>query len=356
MGQSRSLEGRKMRKRIGKRLLAAAAVIMAAVCLFASACAPAPRKNTAAFFDYFDTVITLTVYSNDAALVKRAKEEAEACFSRLNALFDIYNEYEGVANLASVNRRAGETVKVDPDIIALVSAGKRYYETTGGALNIAMGAVLKLWHDCRTAAEADPENASPPDPAALEEASKHCDIDNVVIGEGELTLLDPAMSLDVGAIGKGYAADRAAEKLDALGAPFMLNCGGAVLTNGKKPDGSDWIAGISDPAGGGGFIAEVPVSRAALSTSGSYLRCFTVGGKRYGHIIDPATLFPAEGTESVSVLVPGFSAMDADALSTACFILGRDRGEALVSAFGGASALFALPSGERAYTSGFPGR
>ncbi|MBO4562342.1 MAG: FAD:protein FMN transferase [Clostridia bacterium] len=332
------------------------AALLAAAFLFACACVPEREKRTATFFDYFDTVITLVSYSDKAAF-DEAAAAAEEIFSSLNKLFDIYHEYDNVVNLAAVNRMAGERTEVDPAIAELVSAGKEYFELTRGAVNIAMGAVLRLWHDARINAEEDPEHASLPDEAALAEAAKHCSIDDVIVEGNTVLLRDPEMSLDVGAIAKGYAADRVAEKLGEMGVSFMLNCGGAVLTNGKKPGGEDWIAGIADPAAAGeGFAAKVAVDSAALSTSGSYLRSFTVDGKTYGHIIDPATLRPAEGTASVSVLCVGISAMTADALSTACFVLGAGIGGELIEGVEGASALFVLPSGEKIASGGFPER
>ena len=344
----------------------ASGIIKKAICLILAAaaaltlvsCKREPAKRTAVFYDYFDTVITLTAYTDDAARFEEAKAEAETVFSRLHRLFDIYNEYEGMVNLAAVNASAGESVHVDGDIIDLLRRGKEYCALTGGAVNIAMGAVLRLWHECRAGAEADPASARLPGEAELKSASEHCDINDLLIDEenGTVTLADLEMSVDVGAIAKGFAADRAARALSEFGFPFMLNCGGAVTAYGSKPDGGAWKAGVTDPMNTEGYAAVVPITEGSLSTSGSYLRYFTVGGREYGHIIDPDTLYPAETIASVTVFVPGEGgACLSDALSTACFILGTEKGMELIINCSGAEALFESTDGVISKTEGFPG-
>ncbi len=338
---------------------AAVLMLAAAVLLCALSCSTnkTTRKQSFTIFDIFDTVITVTVYTDDDALFAKLSEETKALFTRYHRLFDVYNEYEGSNNLACINRLAGQSVKTEPEILELLSLGREYEELTGGAVNIAMGAVLRLWHASREAAQADPENAGVPAISELEEAAKHCNINDVVLDPEActVTLRDPLMSIDVGAIAKGFAADKAAELLKAYDVPFLMNCGGAVLTGGNKPDGSAWKAGINDPKGSSDeFAATVSIEDGALSTSGSYLRSFTVAGKEYGHIIDPATLMPAEGVASVSVLCRGAGgACLADALSTACFILGVDRSKSILSA-AGAEALFIECDGEIVMTEAFP--
>ena len=325
--------------------------LLAAACLFPCCAAKNGIKNdkrTAVFFDYFDTAVTLTAYA-DAEVFTEMKEDTERALERYHRLFDVYNEYEGLVNLAAINRMAGETVETDPDITALLVLGKEYEKLTKGSVNIFMGAVLLLWHERREAALNDPENASLPDKYELAEASLHCSPDDAEIDalKNTVTLKDPLMRIDAGAIAKGYAADRIAELLNAYGVPFMLNCGGAVLTNGEKPDGAPWVAGIEDPSGGEAFVGRANVVSAALSSSGAYLRYFTVGGERYGHIIDPSTNMPPEKLLSVSVLIGGEGcAALADALSTACFILGEEEGRRMIESTDGASALFVLLSGE----------
>lgn len=332
-------------------------VIVAAVLLAAcfSACTDNDRKSVS-YFDLFDTVITLTAYADDRTF-EMMNEEAKAIFERYNKLFDIYTEYDGMNNLATVNRMAGEWVEVETEIIGLLEMGVEFERLTKGSVNVAMGAVLKLWHECRINAEAEPEKARIPERHELVEASYHCDINSILIDKdrGAVMLADPKMSVDVGAIGKGYAADKASKKLKEYEAPFLLNCGGAVLANGLKPGNTEWEAGIDDPFGNG-FIAKVGMRNCALSTSGSYLRKFSADGTEYGHIIDPNTLMPASGFELVSVTVYGENAACvADALSTACYILDYEDGIALIEEIG-AEAVFVSKDGRISFTEGFPKR
>lgn len=321
---------------------------------FIFACSPGASHN-ACFYDLFDTVISLTVYS-DMDVFQKMKGEAEESFTRYDRLYDIYEEYEGTNNLATVNRMAGNAVIVEEEIIDLLELGVEYWRITEGKVNVAMGAVLRLWHDCRKKAEDDPLNASLPGTEALEEASKHCSIDDLVIDRSSstVTLMDPYMSLDAGATAKGYAADKVAEKLKEYNVPFLLNCGGAVYAFGKKPGNAEWKAGIDDP-NGDGFTAIVTVDDCALSTSGSYLRKYEVNGREYGHIIDPETLFPSDLVVSVSVVFKGMNcSATADALSTACFILGTEEGIKLIEKTDNAEALFLLKDGSTVKTDGFP--
>lgn len=343
-------------KKIVTRAALLTTALFALSALFVS-CEHLPEKRTHTVFGCFDTVITITAYTDDEEAFTAAAAEAEDTFVRLHRLFDIYNKYEDVHGLAELNASAGEMTDLDPEAARLLSDCIGYNGLTDGTVNVAMGAVLLLWHECRENAAAHPAGAALPDETALCEAALHCDITKLTVAaDGRSAMLaDPAMSVDVGAAAKGYAADRAAEGLKKYGFPFMLNCGGAVLTYGKKPDGTDWLAGVADPLGGEDFAAVVPVNGAALSTSGSYLRSFTVDGRDYGHIIDPETLFPPEGTASVSVLVTGDDcAALADVLSTACYILGPEKGTELINGVPSAEALFVLPSGELTATPGFP--
>lgn len=322
--------------------------------LGACSCAELGEKRSAAFFDCFDTVITLTAYGATEHEFELASAAVEAAFAEYHKLYDVYNRYEGVSNLAVVNDMAGRSVAVDTRILDLLEFGIAAHELTDGNVNIAMGAVLRLWHDCRTAAEADPSNASIPAEDALRSAALHCNITDVKIDRtnSTVTLLDPHMSLDVGAIAKGYACERVAELLRAYDGSYMLNCGGAVRTLSEKPGGSPWTIGIADPNSDSEYAARVELTDAALSTSGSYIRYFEVNGERYGHIIDPETLMPAGGAASVSVLC-GDAAL-ADVLSTACYILTAEEAIRLIESIESAEALVISEDGEMLHTGGFP--
>ena len=163
---------------------------------------------------------------------------------------------------------------------------------------------------------------------ALEEAALHTDMDQVILDEAASTvyLADPQMRLDVGAIAKGWATQRVAEN-----APqgLLISVGGNVCATGPKTaDGTPWVIGIQNPAGEGN-LHTLYVSGGSVVTSGDYQRTYTLEGKAYHHIIDPATLMPAACWRSVTVVCPDSGL--ADALSTALFTMTLEEGKALLS-------------------------
>ena len=167
-----------------------------------------------------------------------------------------------------------------------------------------------------------------------------------------LRISDPEASIDVGALGKGYATERAAEFLEADGAEgYALNVGGNIRIVGTKPDGSGWVTGIRNPAGDEKeFAISLRLKDTACVTSGVYERYFVVDGQRYHHIIDKDSLFPADYFASLTVLTQD-SAL-ADALSTALFCMSYEDGLAMVSGMDGVETLWIFPDGEIRYTDG----
>ncbi|MBR7081271.1 MAG: FAD:protein FMN transferase [Oscillospiraceae bacterium] len=305
----------------------------------------------ATYLDLFDTVTTLKGYAAD-----RDEFDAEAdriYESLLNhyRLFDIYTAYDGVNNLKTVNDMAGiSPVKVDPEIIALLELGKEICEKTGGKTDITLGAVLSLWHDSRESGTEDPEHAAVPDFSALREAKTHTGFELLEINRenGTVYLTDPQASLDVGAIAKGYAAERAMQ--DAPDS-YILSVGGNVRTSGSKPDGSPWVVGVQDPdSPEGGSLQRLCIDEASVVTSGDYQRYYTVDGVRYHHLIDPDTLTPGDKFRAVTVVCADSAA--ADALSTALFLSDMEAGRSLAESFG-AEALWIAADGTVTYTDGF---
>ena len=326
-----------------------------ALCLLAGcAAAPAatsdgPRRYEASFLDVFDTVTTILGYAEDEETFRARAQEVHDELLSYHQLFDIYNDYDGINNLKTVNDNAGVApVEVDPAIVDLLTDCKDLYDTTSGRVNVAMGSVLALWHDARELAVNDPERAALPDAAALEEAAGHTDLSQVVIDEAASTvyLPDPAMRLDVGAVAKGWSVERVCED-----APegLLLSVGGNVRATGPKADGTAWVAGVQDPDGGA-YLCTVEVRDVSVVTSGDYQRYFTVDGVRYHHIIDPDTLYPAQYWRSVTILCADSGL--ADALSTALFTLPQEEGQKLLDATG-AEALWMDLEGNLLESPGF---
>ncbi len=325
---------------------------------FAASCGKKNEPRSATFYEYFDTVSTIYSYADeDEALFSEHQKLIEAELEVYHRLFDIYHEYSGMNNLRTVNLNAGASaVKVDGRLIDLLLYAKEIYALTNGEVNVAMGAVLSLWHGCREDAEDDPDHACLPAPESLREAAEHTDIDSIVIDREASTVYisDSKVTIDVGALGKGYAAEMIAKMLKEKGvSSYVLDIGGNLRLIGQKPDGSGWVTGITEPdkASAQAFATRVNISDTSCVTSGSYERYYTVGGKNYHHIIDKDTLYPSEYFLSVTVITPD-SAL-ADALSTALFSMPYKDGAALVESLDNVEALWITAEGERLSTEGF---
>lgn len=316
------------------------------------------NKYSAYSFDYFDTATTITGYAESQEAFDVVANQALAQLGEYHRLYDIYHRYEGMENLCTINDVTDgvhQTVTVDHRIIAMLLYSREMYDKTGGMVNVAMGSVLKLWHDYRTVGMSDPAAASLPPMEKLQEAARHTDIQKMVIDEenSTVTLADPQMRLDVGAIAKGYATEQVAQWLEAQNVSgFLLNVGGNVRAVGNKPDGTPWTVGLEHPDDDvADYLAYLSLTDQALVTSGSYQRYYVVGGKRYHHIIHPDTLMPAEGLKAVSILCPD-SGM-ADALSTALFCMSVEEGKALIATMEGAEASWMTADGTHVVSDGW---
>lgn len=332
-----------------KRLFAALLVLC--VCLSGCAGEPQQKQFNATFLTLFDTVTTVVGKAESEEAFSAKAQAVHDALLKYHQLFDIYNDYEGVNNLKTVNDQAGiAPVKVDPEIIALLKDCKTYHEATGGRVNAAMGSVLLLWHEARNDGINDPANAALPDAAALQEAAHHCDISKVVIDEAASTvyLEDPDMRLDVGAVAKGWAAQRVSER-----APkgLLISVGGNVCATGPKDEnGTAWVVGVQDPKGGDAYLHTLYLTEGSIVTSGDYQRAYIVDGKLYHHIIDPDTLYPGTWWRAVTVVCADSGL--ADALSTALFLLPQEEGQQLLDRFR-AQALWVSADGTITYSPGF---
>lgn len=330
-------------------LTAALVLLMVILCSCSRITSGLIKVHTHTFYPYFDTVGTLSSYALDKEEeFNRNAAEVNTVLEHWHRLLDIYNEYEGMSNLCTVNRLAGQAVKVDPDLIAFVKYAKDMCDLTKGEMDISLGAVLKLWHDASKA-----EKPYVPAEDALAEAAKHTGFDLVEIDEsaGTLRLTDPLASLDAGALGKGYAAERAAELLSKKGVTgYGLNLGGNIRFLGSKADDSPFTVGIRDPLNPEELALTLNLSDCSCVTSGDYERYFTVDGRRYCHIIDKDTLMPASYFTSVSVICKD-SGM-ADALTTALFCMSFEDGFALISSLEGVEAVWIWIDSSIRYTMG----
>ena len=333
-----------------KRLLC----ILCAAALLLSGCAvapPAEKQYTATFLTLFDTVTTIVGRADSQEAFTATAQAVHDQLLDYHRLFDIYNEYEGLVNLKTVNDNAGiAPVQVDGRILRLLADCKEFYKATNGMVNVAMGSVLSLWHEARTAGLNDPLNAKLPNEAALHDAAAHTDLDRVILDMEHSTvyLSDPDLKLDVGAIAKGWATQQVAQNAPA---GLLISVGGNVCATGPKDkNGTPWVVGIQNVDGSEDYLHTLYVSSGCVVTSGDYQRTYMVDGKLYHHIIDPNTLYPSTLWRSVSVVCPDSGA--ADALSTALFLLPQAAGQALLEQYH-AEAMWVDGEGRICYSPGF---
>ena len=333
---------------------AAVSVSLAALILTALTGCNTRQKYQVTYFDLFDSVIRVTAYCDSEAEWESQSQALHDELMYYHQLFDNYQSYDGVTNLYTINAQAGgDAVPVDDALFALLQEGKEMYDLTGGRCNIAAGAVLALWHDAREA-----EVPYLPDDAALQEASQHCSMDDLILDENAKTvrLADPEMSLDAGSLAKGWAIESAARAAEARGlTSALIDAGSNIRAIGTHTDGSPWVAGVTAPwdEDSSSLIEVSLASGQSLVTSADTQRYFELDGVRYSHLIDLQTLYPARYFRSVSVLCSDGGM--GDALSTGLYCMPLEEGQALVNSLDGVEAIWYSADGQTVVrTEGFP--
>ena len=287
----------------------------------------------------FDTVVTMQEWVSSEEEFTRHFSLVQEKLRHYNDLFDIYNNYEGLNNLRTTNENAGiAPVETSPEVIEMLLQAREFHELSDGRFDVTMGALLQVWHNYRDRGielNLGGTKAPVPDISELQAAAAHSGWDSVIIDEENSTVFitDPEMSLDVGGIAKGFAVERAAQMLAELQpASAVINAGGNNRTLASKPDGSPWVVRIQNPDGGERMLLVELPGAFSFVTSGDYERYY-IGedGKRYHHIIDPETLYPADRYRSVTVITEDSGA--ADCLSTALFVMSLPDGRQLLERY-----------------------
>jgi len=320
---------------------------------------PAVQRFSDQYTDSFDTVTQVTIYASDQKTFEENSRLIHDELLKYHRYYDIYKEYEGIANIKTINDNAGiAPVKVSQEVMGLLLFSREMYRITEGRTNVALGSVLKIWHEYRSAGLADPQKAQVPGREELEKAARHTDMEKLIINEKDSTvyLADPLMSLDVGAVAKGYAAEQTSRKAREAGVSSgLISVGGNVCVIGVKADsGGLWKVGVQNPDiedTEQPYIHLVEIADRSLVTSGDYIRFYTANGKKYHHIIDPSTLYPSDYCRSVTIICADSG--KADALSTALFCMPWEEGLSLVEKQEDAEAMWVLSDGEERFSSGF---
>jgi thiamine biosynthesis lipoprotein len=271
------------------------------------------------------TLVELTAVASSDAI---AQASLTAGFQEIRRLENMLSTWIETSELSRVNQAAGlKPVSVSAETFDLLRRALEAAEYTEGGFNIAIGPAVRLWNI--------PEAPRIPSAMEMEIAAQYVDYRRIHLDPtGRTVFLEkPGMRIDIGGIGKGFAAEKAAAVMRAIGATGgLVAVAGDFRVFGRRADGTAWPIGIQHPREPGKILATLDATDEAISTSGDYERYFMKDGVRYHHILDPETLQPARLCQSVTIIAP--DATTADALATGVFVMGPVRGMALVERLG----------------------
>lgn len=279
----------------------------------------------------------ITIVDTDSA---SAEANIDAVIAEVTRIEDLISDWRSYTQVSKVNQYAGiKPVKVDKEVFELTERAIRLSEQTNGAFDISFAAMDRIW-------KFDGSMTAMPSPEAIKKSVAKVGYKNIILNKKESTIFLKlkGMKIGFGALGEGYAADQCKAMMMAKGVQAgIINGSGDMNTWGKRPDGSNWNIGITDPTDTDRFFAIVPLDSGAVVTSGSYEKFVIFNGKRYAHIINPKTGYPATGLSSVTVFGP--SAELANGLSTSIMVMGKRAGLKLLKQFSQMSAILIEDAG-----------
>lgn len=260
----------------------------------------------------------ITVVSENEA---KANEEIDLAISEISRIEKLISSWDPNSQTSKINKNAGiKPVKVSAELFDLIKRAKSISELTDGAFDISYASMDALW-------KFDGSMTKMPSEEKIKASVAKIGYKNIVLDpkDQSVFLKITGMKIGFGAIGKGYAADKAKELLMKKGVVAgIINASGDMNTWGQQPDGSEWKVAITNPLNKNNAFALLPIDNEAVVTSGNYEKYVIFNGKRYTHIIDPRTGYPATGIVSATVFAP--RAELADALATSVFVMGKDVG------------------------------
>lgn len=286
----------------------------------------------------------ITAVHSDA---KAGQDAVDAAYAEIERIEAIISEWRPASEVSEINRKAGvDAVAVSPELFNLIRRSLKVSALTGGAFDITFNTVGRLWNF--------KSHASPlPDPQAIRSAMADIGYRHVILDEAKHTVfLDrKGTQIGFGAIGKGYAANRAAFVLKERGVTGgIVNASGDLVIFGRQENGNPWRVGIANPLDRSKVFAYLEATEQAIVTSGDYENYIEVNGKRYGHIIDPRTGYPAPELRSVTIVCPDGEL--ADALATGVTVLGVDAGLKLLNGLRGIEGMLVDQSGTIHFSDG----
>ena len=279
-----------------------------------------------------------TIVANDSLT---AEKNIDLLIHEVSRIENLISDWIPASQVSQVNANAGvRPVRVDAEVLALAERAIALSELTGGAFDISFAAMEKIW-------KFDGSMTHAPAAEAVKKSVAKVGYRNIVLDRAKSTIFlkKPGMKIGFGALGEGYAADRCRAMMQQAGIPAgIVNATGDMSAWGKQPDGQDWVIGIKDPAQQGELFAILPLVHGAVVTSGSYEKFVVLDGKRYSHIINPATGYPATGLMSVTVFGP--STERANGFSTSMMVLGKEAGLKLINSFPEYSCVMVADDGQ----------
>ncbi len=308
--------------RLKTQAVRAASLLLIPVFLYAcrdSADTSRVRQVGRAMGTYFE----ITIYHPDE---EAARAGARAAFAEISRIERLTSNYRADSELTELNRSAArQPYAASDELFEIIREALVYSRMSDGAFDVTVGPLLKLWGFTK-------KSAALPTDRELDRTLDSIGSEKVLLDEARKSVrfARPGMEIDLGGIGKGYAVDRALDVLKRHGIKSaLINAGSStIFALGSPPGKEAWEIGIEDPMDRQRLIAVVKLKNNSLSSSGDYQKFFTLNGTRYSHIIDPRTGRPAQGVYLASVIAPG--AAQSDALSTAVFVLGPEKGLALL--------------------------
>ena len=280
----------------------------------------------------------ITVVAKDTI---QANEYIDSAVNEVKRIENLISDWIPTTQISEVNRNAGlKPVKVDAEVIELVTRANKISKLTNGAFDISYASMDKIW-------KFDGSMKAMPTPEAIKKSVEKIGYQNIIINEQDKTIFlkTEGMKLGLGGIGQGYIADKVKAVLQSKGCTSgIVNVSGDINTWGKQIDGKLWSVGIINPMNKNKVFATFPLEDSAVETSGSYEKFVIFNGIRYSHIIDPRTGYPATGIVSVSVFAKQTEI--ADAMATGIFVLGVDVGLDLVNQLKGIECIIVDDKGK----------
>ncbi len=308
-----------------------------------SACKPGDRPQEKRTRFLMGTLVEISIPGPATA---RTEEASNLAFAEMARLEQMMSTHRPDSELSRVNDNAGGSfTPVSPELIEVVRRGLEWGERSQGALAMSLGPVVDLWHF-------DGESGPPPAGESLAQALTRVDESGIEIREQEIRLKRPGMKLDLGAIAKGFAVDRAIGVLASRGVKnALVNAGGDLSVLGRPSAEKAWRVGLQHPRKPEALVAAFDAEGIAVATSGDYQRYFLHEDVRYHHLLVPATGLPSR--KLISATLVAKNAADADALATAVFVLGREKGLELIESLKNVEGMVIDASGEVGFSTGF---